>query len=63
MRKLTIANGEGLVHGNHIDLEDQFGITLADAIEVSASRASRATRAKVFASPRSRTARGVMRAR
>lgn len=27
-RKLTIANGEGTVHGNYYDLEDQYGISL-----------------------------------
>jgi hypothetical protein len=30
-RKLTIANGEGTVHGNHYDLEAQYGITLNSA--------------------------------
>lgn len=30
-RKLTIANGEGKVHGNHYDLEAQYGITLDSA--------------------------------
>jgi len=28
-RKLTIANGVGVVHGVSIDLANQFGITLA----------------------------------
>jgi hypothetical protein len=27
-RKLTIANGEGSVHGRHYDLAEDFGITL-----------------------------------
>lgn len=27
-RKLTIANGEGTVHGNYYNLEDQYGISL-----------------------------------
>lgn len=27
-RKLTIANGQGTVHGNYYDLEDQYGISL-----------------------------------
>ena len=27
-RKLTIANGQGTVHGNHYDLETQYGISL-----------------------------------
>lgn len=27
-RKLTIANGEGVIHGNHYNLEEQYGITL-----------------------------------
>jgi hypothetical protein len=31
-RKLTIANGEGTVHGNHYDLEAQYGITLDSAL-------------------------------
>jgi Putative peptidoglycan binding domain len=31
-RKLTIANGEGTVHGNHYDLEAQYGITLNSAL-------------------------------
>jgi hypothetical protein len=30
-RKLTIANGEGTVHGNHYDLEGQYGISLDSA--------------------------------
>ncbi len=30
-RCLTIANGEGTVHGNHYDLEAQYGITLNSA--------------------------------
>ena len=30
-RKLTIANGEGTVHGNHYDLEGQYGISLNSA--------------------------------
>jgi hypothetical protein len=30
-RKLTIANGEGTVHGNHYDLEAQYGISLNSA--------------------------------
>jgi hypothetical protein len=30
-RKLTIANGEGTVHGNHYDLEAQYGISLDSA--------------------------------
>jgi hypothetical protein len=30
-RKLTIANGEGTVHGNHYDLEAQYGISLSSA--------------------------------
>ena len=31
-RKLTIANGIGVVHGNHYDLEEQYGITLDAAV-------------------------------
>ncbi len=31
-RKLTIAEGRGVVHGNRYDLEEQFGITLAPAL-------------------------------
>jgi hypothetical protein len=27
-RKVAIANGEGMVHGNYLHLEDQFGIRL-----------------------------------
>ena len=30
-RKLTIANGEGVVHGNYYNLEGQYGITLNPA--------------------------------
>jgi hypothetical protein len=30
-RKLTIANGAGTVHGNHYDLEEQYGIGLNSA--------------------------------
>lgn len=30
-RKLTIANGEGIIHGCHYNLEDQYGITLNPA--------------------------------
>jgi hypothetical protein len=30
-RKLTIANGEGKVHGSHYDLEAQYGISLNSA--------------------------------
>jgi hypothetical protein len=30
-RKLTIANGEGKVHGSHYDLEGQYGISLNSA--------------------------------
>ncbi len=30
-RKLTIANGGGTVHGNHYDLEAQYGISLDSA--------------------------------
>jgi len=33
-RKLTIANGVGVVHGNHYDLEEQYGITLGAALPV-----------------------------
>jgi hypothetical protein len=29
-RKLTIAEGEGVVHGNHLNLEEQYGIRLTD---------------------------------
>jgi hypothetical protein len=31
-RKMTIANGEGIVHGNHYNLEDQYGISLNAAL-------------------------------
>jgi hypothetical protein len=30
-RKLAIANGRGVVHGILLDLEEQFGISLAPA--------------------------------
>ena len=65
-RKLTIAKGIGTVHGNHIDLEGQFGITLADAIAVETQPAgARVARVKAFASGgtqrrgRTRSARAV----
>lgn len=32
-RKLTIANGSGVVHGRHYDLEEQYGIRLGAVVE------------------------------
>jgi Putative peptidoglycan binding domain len=37
IRKLTIANGQGVVHGRHYDLEAQYGISLAKADTGSAT--------------------------
>ena len=32
LRKLTIANGAGIVHGAHYNLEEQYGISLKSAV-------------------------------
>jgi hypothetical protein len=63
-RKLTIAKGSGIVHGNPIDLEEQFGITMADAVApvVRPIKAVRPAREKAFARGRARS-RGGLRVR
>ncbi len=33
-RKLSIANGQGTVHGNNYDLQEQYGIDLSPVLQV-----------------------------